>query len=143
MLMKISEAGLDLIKECEGRALKAYKCSAGVWTIGFGSTTGVTEGMEITEAEADERLRKDVETAERCVNASVKGAITQGQYDALCSFVFNLGCGALRKSTLLRELNDGNDLSAAAEFMKWVNAGGKRLPGLVARRQKEMALFLA
>lgn len=141
--MKISEHGLDLIKKHEGLRLKAYRCPAGVLTIGYGSTSGVTEGMEITEAQADERLRRDVETAERCVNASVRGAITQGQHDALVSFCFNLGCGALRKSTLLKHVNDGNDMSAAMELAKWVNAGGKRLPGLVARRQDEMELFLA
>ena len=141
--MKISEAGLDLIKKHEGCRLKAYKCPADVWTIGYGSTSGVTEGMEITQAEADERLRKDVAVAERCVNASVKGAITQGQFDSLCSFVFNLGCGAFGKSTLLRELNAGNDMSCAAEFMRWTRAGGKVLPGLVARRRDEMALFLS
>lgn len=141
--MKISEAGLDLIKKYEGCRLEAYKCPAGIWTIGYGHTAGVCEGMEITEAQADAYLRTDVMNAERCVNASVKGAITQGQHDALTSFVFNLGCANLRKSTLLRELNEGNDLSAASEFMKWVNAGGKRLPGLVARRQEEMRLFLA
>lgn len=141
--MKISESGLDLIKKHEGLRLKAYRCPAGVWTIGYGSTSGVTEGMEITEEQADERLRKDVETAERCVNASVRGAITQGQFDSLISWVFNLGCGNFRKSTLLRHVNDGNDMSAALEFGKWIHGGGKRLPGLVARRQDEMEMFLA
>lgn len=141
--MHISEEGLQLIKKHEGLRLKAYKCPAGVWTIGYGSTRGVTEGMEITEEEADERLRKDIEVAERCVNASVKVTLTQGQFDALCSFAFNLGCGALGKSTLLRLLNHGQDDLAAQEFAKWVNAGGKKLPGLVARRKDEAELFMS
>jgi lysozyme len=139
----ISEEGLQLIKKWEGLRLTSYKCSAGVWTIGYGSTRGVTEGMTITEEEADERLRRDVETAERCVNASVKVALTEQQFSACVSFVFNLGCGAFGKSTLLRKINEGDDVGAAAEFHKWVNAGGKKLAGLVARRKDEAELFMS
>lgn len=141
--MKISETGLDLIKKREGLRLKAYRCPADVWTIGYGSTSGVCEGMEITQEQADERLRKDVAVAERCVNASVKGAITQGQYDAITCWTFNLGCGNLRKSTLLQKVNSGDDLGAADEFLRWTKAGGKVLAGLVARRNDERALFLS
>lgn len=141
--MHISEEGLQLIKKHEGLRLTAYQCPAGVWTIGYGSTRGVTEGMTITEEEADERLRKDVETAERCIAASVRVSLTQAQHDALCSFIFNLGCGAFGKSTLLRKINEGDDVGASAEFGKWVNAAGKRLPGLVARRKDEADLFMA
>jgi lysozyme len=141
--MKVSDRGLDLIKRFEGCHLDAYVCPAGVLTIGYGHTANVNEGDSITEDEANYFLKKDLETAEKCVNACVKGNITQGQFDALCSFVFNLGCGSLRKSTLLRQLNEGNDMSAAGEFMRWVYAGGKKLPGLVKRRTAEMELFLS
>lgn len=141
--MHISEEGLELIRKHEGLRLKAYKCPAGVWTIGYGSTRGVTEGMEITQEQADERLRQDIAVAEKCIAASVKVTLTQEQHDALCSFIFNLGCGAFGKSTLLRKINQGDDVGAAAEFAKWVNAGGKRLAGLVARRKDEADLFMA
>lgn len=141
--MNVSEVGIALIKKYEGLSLAAYQDSVGVWTIGYGHTANVTPGDELEEHEADYYLRKDLEAAERCVNACVKGAITQGQFDALVSFVFNLGCAAFRKSTLLRHVNDGNDTSAASEFLKWVNAGGKKLAGLEKRRQAEQELFLA
>lgn len=141
--MKISDQGIALIKEFEGCELTAYVCPAGVLTIGVGHTgRDVHAGQTITEEEADELLRKDLETFERCVNNYV-GPVTQSQFDALVSFAFNLGCDALRNSTLLRKLNDGDDVGAADEFGKWVKAGGKVLPGLVRRREAEKALFLS
>lgn len=141
--MKTSDAGIALIKRFEGCHLDAYVCPAGVLTIGYGHTgSDVHEGDSIDEAHADYFLRKDLEAAEKCVNACVKGNITQGQFDSLVSFVFNLGCGRLRSSTLLRHVNDGNDMSAASEFTKWVYANGKRLPGLEKRRLAEMEMFL-
>jgi lysozyme len=142
--MRISDDGVALVKEFEGCELKAYRCPAGVLTVGYGSTgTHVHEGQEIDEITADAYLRKDLEVAEKCIAACVNVALTQGQFDALCSFVFNLGCGAFRKSTLLRKLNDGDDVGAADEFQRWSKAGGKELPGLVRRRKAEKELFLS
>src|SRR6478672_1366477 len=100
--MNVSEEGITLIKRFEGLSLSAYQDSVGVWTIGYGHTKNVNPGDELEEHEADFYLRQDLEGAEKCVNACVKGAITQGQFDALVSFAFNLGCGQLRKSTLLK-----------------------------------------
>jgi lysozyme len=140
-MMKISERGLDIIRKHEGLRLKAYKCPAGVWTIGYGSTRGVTDGMEITADEANMRLWRDVKDSEKCVNGAVTVPLTQGEFDALCSFVFNLGCGAFRRSTLLRLLNDSDYDRAADEFARWNKAGGRVLPGLVARREEEKKRF--
>ena len=140
--MKISDEGIGLIKRFEGCRLKAYQDSVGVWTIGFGSTRGVGAGDVITQEEADRRLLADLETVEKCINNSVAVELTQQQYDALCSFTFNLGCGALRGSTLLKKLNDGDDDGAAQEFARWNKAGGQVLAGLVSRRKAEHDLFI-
>lgn len=141
--MNISDAGLALIKEHEGLRLHAYQDSVGAWTIGVGHTLGVYEGQQITTMEADRLLRADLETAERCVNGMVHVEVSQNQFDALVSFAFNVGCGALRASTLLRLLNDGDDMAAAQQFEHWCHAGGKVLAGLVTRREAEKELFLA
>lgn len=140
--MKIGERGISLIKEFEGLRLTAYRDSVGVLTIGYGSTSGVSSGMVISEAEADARLRRDLETAEKCVNQCVAVPITQNQFDALVSFTFNLGCGNLRRSTLLLKLNAGDDIGAADEFLHWNRAGNEVLAGLVRRRKEERKLFL-
>lgn len=139
--MKISERGLQLIKHFEGLRLEAYRCPADVPTIGYGHTLGVKMGDRITQDQAEELLRKDLAIFERGVNKAVTALITQGQYDALVSFAYNLGLGALQGSTLLRKLNAGED--ASGEFGRWVHAGGKRLDGLVRRREAERALFLS
>ncbi len=141
--MKISDAGLQLIMESEGLRLKAYQDSVGVWTIGYGSTRGVMPDETITQADAEDRLRRDVQDAEDCVNKHVTVALTQGQYDALTSFIFNLGCGAFSGSTLLRDLNAGDYQGAADQLGRWVHAGTDILPGLVKRRANERELFLA
>jgi lysozyme len=139
--MKISEKGLALIKEFEGCKLKAYQDSVGIWTVGYGHTgPDVREGLEITQARAEELLREDLHDVERCLANSVSVTLTQNEYDALASFVFNLGCGRLRGSTLLRKLNAG-DVDCGPEFDKWCNAGGRQLPGLVRRRKAERELF--
>ena len=140
--MKISEEGIGLIKRFEGCKLKSYQDSVGVYTIGYGSTRGVGEGDVITQEEAERRLLADLETVEKCINNSVAVELTQQQYDALCSFTFNLGCGALRGSTLLKKLNDGDDDGAAQEFSRWNKAGGQILAGLVSRRKAEHDLFI-
>lgn len=140
-VMQISKAGLDLIKQFEGLYLKAYRCPAGVPTIGYGHTAGVAMGQTITEQHADEYLRRAVRMFERAVERVVKVPLTQGQFDALVSFAFNLGAGALQSSTLLRLLNSGDYAGAADQFGRWTKAGGRVLPGLVRRREAERRLF--
>ena len=139
--MKISASGLALIKHFEGCKLKAYKCPAGVWTIGYGSTgSHVKEGMVITQQEADNLLFSDVEKFERQVD-SLGISLKQYQFDALVSFAFNLGFGSLLKSTLLKKMNAGDFNAAALEFLKWNKAKGVVLSGLTKRREAEMRLF--
>lgn len=142
-MMQISKAGLDLIKQFEGLYLKAYRCPAGVPTIGYGHTAGVAMGQTITQQQADDYLRRDVRQFERAVARLVTVPLTQGQFDALVSFAFNIGDGALAQSTLLRLLNAGDYAGAAAQFDRWNKAGGRVLPGLVRRRAAERALFEA
>lgn len=141
--MNVSERGLALIREFEGCRLTAYRDAVGIWTIGVGHTgPDVEEGLVITEAEADTFLREDVKHAERCVNRLLGGTpTTQGQFDALVSFTFNLGCDALRRSTLLSVLLAGDDEMASREFVRWNKAGGKVLAGLTRRREAEAELF--
>lgn len=141
-MMMTSRKGLELIKRHEGLRLRAYKCPADVWTIGYGSTgPHVSPGMVITETQADILLRKDVARFEEGVSRLVKVKLTQGQFDALVSFSFNVGLGALGKSTLLRKLNAGRYADVPAELMKWTKAGGRELPGLVKRRRDEAGLW--
>jgi lysozyme len=138
---KISDAGLTFIEQSEGCKLEAYQDSVGVWTIGVGHTKGVTAGQRITQDEADALLEADLEACYPCIAEHVTVPLTQGQFDALCSFVFNLGCGALKGSTLLNLLNKGDYDGAAQQFGRWVNAGGQKLAGLVTRRAGEAAMF--
>lgn len=142
--MNISEAGLDLIKEFESCELDAYRCPAGIPTIGFGHTgSDVKMGMRIGQNEADALLLRDVAKFERCVNEAVTSDIDQQQYDSLVCFAFNVGCQAFKESTLLRLVNQRHWLAAADQFLRWTKAGGKELAGLVRRRQAERELFLA
>ena len=140
--MKVSNNGINLVKRFEGLELKAYRDSVGILTIGYGHTHAVKAGDIITGEQADAFLREDLQVAELTVNTNVNVKLTQGQFDALVSFVFNLGSGNFVKSTLIKKLNAGDYAGAADEFGKWVNAGGKRLPGLVKRRAAEREVFL-
>lgn len=140
--MRISEYGLNLIKHFEGLRLQAYQCSAGVWTVGYGHTADVRSGDVIDEAQAGILLLRDVAASEKTVRQHVKVPLSQGQFDALVSFVFNLGRGNFRTSALLRKLNAGDYAGAANELPRWVHAGGLRLPGLVRRREAERNLFM-
>ena len=144
--MKTSDDGVALIKLYEGCKLTAYRCPAGVWTIGYGHTTAageptVVEGMKITAVEATNILKRDLKKFEQGVDESVTVPLSQNQFDALVSFAFNVGLGALRKSTLLRKLNAGDYAAVPAELMKWTKAGGKELPGLVKRRRAEAGMW--
>jgi lysozyme len=137
----INKAGLDLIKQFEGLRLKAYKCPADVWTIGYGSTgSHVREGLVITEAQAEELLRSDLRRFEDFVAANCAPA-TDNQFSALVSFAFNVGEGALKDSTLRRMHLEGDYAGAAEQFKRWSKAGGRELPGLVRRRAAEAQLY--
>lgn len=140
--MKVSNNGINLVKRFEGLELKAYRDSVGILTIGYGHTHAVKVGDVITDEQADIFLREDLQVAELTVNTNVKVKLTQGQFDALVSFVFNLGSGNFVKSTLIKKLNAGDYAGATDEFGKWVNAGGKKLSGLVKRRAAEREVFL-
>ena len=139
--MNIGERGLALIREFEGVRLAAYLASVGVPTIGYGHTKGVQMGDTCSQEQADQWLKEDCADAEDCVNSAVSVPLTQCEFDALVSFVFNLGCGAFRKSTLLRKLLDSDYDGAAIEFRKWDKAGGQVLAGLTRRRAAEARLF--
>ncbi|CAI1182868.1 lysozyme [Serratia proteamaculans] len=146
--MQVSSKGISLIKRFEGCKLNAYQDSVGVWTIGYGWTQPVDgrkigPGMAIDQATAERLLKCGLVQYEQGVNQLVKVIITQGQFDALVSFAYNLGLRSLSTSTLLRKLNAGDKQGAADEFGKWVNAGGVRLNGLVKRREAERELFLS
>jgi len=141
--MHISNNGLDLIRRFEGLRLRAYLCPGGVWTIGYGHTgPDVKPGLRISSEEADALLRGDVARFGAGVSA-IAGACTQGQHDALVSFAFNLGLGALMSSTLLKKHRAADRGGAAAEFGRWTHARGRVLPGLVRRRAAEAALYLS
>ena len=132
-----SKPGLDAIKKHEGVRHVAYRDAVNVPTICYGSTRKVYMGKRATPAECEERLREDATYAGKGVAKGVKVKLTQGQYDALVSFVFNVGETQFYRSTLLRKINAGDCRGAGAEFDRWVYANGKRLKGLVSRRADE------
>lgn len=139
---------IALIKQFEGFRSKPYLCPAGIPTIGYGSTKypdgrAVTlKDAPITEAQAEEILTATLQGFAGSVSKLVKVQLTQGQYDALVDFAYNLGAGRLASSTLLVKVNAGDFSGAAIEFGKWVKGGGVTLPGLVARREAERQLFV-
>lgn len=141
----ISEEWLDKLKEFEGYRSKAYKCPAGVWTIGYGSTgPHAFEGAVIDKEGAERLLREDLKRFENCVNDFFKSVrLGQHQFDALVDFAFNCGTGALRRSTLAKKVlaNPDNIEGIAAEFRKWNKGGGKVLNGLVRRREAEIEWY--
>ena len=139
--MEISQEGLSLIKKFEGCELEAYKCAAGVWTIGYGSTNDVEEGMEISQERADMLLLEDVDVFEEAVNKLVEVPLEQNQFDALISWTFNLGPTNLKNSTLLKVLNNKDYDGVPAQIKRWNKAGGKVLQGLIRRREAEALLF--
>ena len=139
----INADGLALVKQWEGLRLESYICPAGVWTVGYGSTGDhVYPGLVVTETEAEVLLMQDLERFEDCVNEQIKVPLTSNQFSALVSFTFNVGCGAFHDSTLRRRLNEGQDVETVIrqELPRWVHGGGEILPGLVNRRNAEIAL---
>lgn len=140
---QIGAAGLALIKKWEGCKLTAYLCPAKVWTIGYGSTgPHVKPGMKITEKQAEDLLQDDLDRFEAAVAKGAPNA-SQNEFDAMVSLAFNIGTGAFGKSTLLRRFQAGNKSGAADAFLMWVNAGGKKMQGLINRRNEERKLFLS
>ena len=145
--MHVSPSGIDLICNFEGKRLMAYDDGVGVWTIGFGTTIypnsiKVKKGDVCTEAQAKAYMAHDLKKFELAVNNAVNVSLNQNQFDALVSLAYNIGTNAFKNSTLVKKLNAGDIRGAANQFDVWVNAGGKRMQGLVNRRAKEKALFL-
>ena len=142
--MNISKQGLDLIKRFEGLELDAYMPTPiDVPTIGYGHTKTAKMGMRITARGAEELLKQDLAWVEKGVNKHVNVPLTQPQYDALCSFVYNLGTTNFRRSTLLKRLNAGKYAEAANELPRWNKQGKRVLRGLTHRREAERALFVS
>jgi lysozyme len=135
---------LNLIKQFEGCQLRAYKCPAGVWTIGYGHTgTAAFEGNIISQQEATELLEQDVRKFKDEIGRLVKVTLNTNQYAAVLSFVYNLGSTNFAASTLLVRINDRKWLLAAMEFQKWSLVGGVRSKGLLRRRLAEAQLFVS
>jgi len=146
-LLAVSPFGVDLICSFEGKRLAAYDDGVGVWTIGFGTTVypngiKVKKGDTCTEAQAKTYMAHDLKKFEAAVNKAVTVQLNQNQFDALVSLAYNIGAGAFSQSTLVKKLNANDIRGAADQFDVWVNAGGKRMQGLVNRRSKEKQLFL-
>jgi lysozyme len=147
--MKASKKCKALIKHYEGVRSKPYKCPAGLYTVGVGHLIGDGKTLPwqwnrlFTNEEIDEILSQDLIKFERGVSRLCPGPLTQGQFDALVSFSFNVGLGNLQRSSIRMKTNRGEKESAAQEFMKWTKAAGKVLPGLVKRRKDETALYLS
>jgi lysozyme len=139
--MKTSQEGIDLIKGFEGHSAKAYRCPSGVLTIGYGTTEGVTSGQLVSKYQAEQLLIEHLSKDEDRLSALCL-PITQNQFDALMSFIYNLGITAFIMSGLRKAIERNADVTIIeAEFMKWVNGGGRVLPGLVKRRRAEYELF--
>ena len=141
--MITSKNGVDLIKRFEGLKLEAYLCPAKVWTIGYGTTENIKEGDIITESQAEQLLIKDLARFEIQLNRAMCGyMLTQNQFDALISFLYNVGIGNFKVSTLLRKILMGAENEKIGnEFKRWVYADGKKLDGLIRRRKAEQELF--
>lgn len=143
--MQISFNGIQFLKRWEGFKAEAYKDTGGVWTIGYGTIKWmgkpVEQGMKMTEKEAELALQADLAWAQTAVNQLVRYPLTQNMFDALVSFVYNVGESAFRRSTLLRLLNQGRVADAAKQFERWKFDNGKVVQGLLNRREAERALF--
>ena len=139
--METSSEGISLIQKFEGCELEAYQCSAGVWTIGYGHTKDVIKGMTITKEEAEQMLVDELHEYENYINEYVTVALSQNQFDALVSWVYNLGPANLKVSTMLKVLNKGQYEEVPAQMKRWNKASGKVLEGLIRRREAEACLF--
>ena len=146
--MKINRATVDLVKEFEGFSAKAYKCPAGIWTIGYGTTAnagvGITpkEGMTISKSDAEAYLQAGLEKFADQIEPSITAPVNENEFGAFVSLAYNIGPGAFRKSSALRHFNEGDKAKAASALLLWNKAGGKVLKGLTRRREAERKLFL-
>lgn len=144
----MNEAGMDIVKTFEGWSSSVYQCSAGRWTVGWGSTWDhrgnpiTSEQSDITEEYGTTLLRREVSHVEKAIRRLISAELTENMFSALCSFTYNVGTGNLQRSTLRMKLNRGQYEDAADEFPKWRRAGGRVLRGLVRRRKREKELFL-
>lgn len=139
----VTEDGLRLIRRFEGFSAVPYLCPAGYLTVGYGHVVKNPAAFRqpITEDEATEILVLDIQKAEEAVLRLITVPLSDGQFDALVSFTFNLGSGALQRSTLRRKVNREDHAEVPAEFLRWVWAGGRKLKGLIRRREAEAALY--
>ena len=139
--MNISQEGISLIKKFEGCELEAYKCAAGVWTIGYGHTKDVKENEVITKEEAESMLVHELQEYCNDVDIAVKVDLKQNEFDALVSWTYNLGPTNLNSSTMLRVLNEGKHDDVPTQIKRWNKAGGEVLKGLIRRRNAEALMF--
>jgi len=149
-ITKLSQKGLELIKSFEGLSLKPYVCAGGINTIGYGNTYYMNgkkvtlQDKPITKEQAEELLKHSLSTYEKAVDSFCRDDISQNQFDALVSFCYNVGTGALQKSTLIKKVNaNPKDVTISDEFMKWNKANGRVLVGLTRRRQAESKLYFS
>jgi lysozyme len=145
--MKTNEAGLDLIKHYEGRRLTSYLCPAQVWTVGYGAIRyfdgePVPPNVTITEQEADDLLRRDLIDTEDFVSRLIRVPLTENQFSATVSLVFNIGAGNFQRSQIRQRINRKNYDGAASIWWQWRRGGGRILPGLVKRRESERQLWM-
>ncbi|MBF0355955.1 MAG: lysozyme [Alphaproteobacteria bacterium] len=147
-MRRMTSEGLALIKRFEGFSARPYLCPAGWWTIGWGAIHNL-DGQPVTaatppvtEEEAETLLRRDVAVAERTVLRLITVPLSDGRFDALTSFAFNLGGGALQRSTLRRKVNREEHDDVPGEFLKWIWGGGRKLPGLIRRRKAEAKVYV-
>jgi len=146
--MKLSVKGLNLIKHFEGVRYRPYRCSAGLWTVGVGHLIGDGKSLPkawnrvFTEQEINAFFIRDIFRFERGVGVYIKVPLRQSEFDALCSFSFNLGLGTLQRSTLRQKINRGDKKGAAKEILRYCRAGGKIIKGLQRRREAEYQMFL-
>ena len=142
-MRQITQNGLDLIKRFEGFSRTVYCCPAGYYTIGYGHVVKSDENFTagIDEEQADALLRQDAVIAKRAILRLINVPLTDGQFDALVSFTYNLGGGALQRSTLRRKINRAEHTEVPEQFMRWVWAGGRKLKGLIRRREAESQLY--
>ncbi len=142
--MKVSKNAINLIKKYEGCRFEAYKCPAGIWTIGYGHTINVKKGDVINELQAETFLAIDLQKLEIFLNVFVviNCDLTQNEFDALISFIFNIGTDAFKNSTLYKKLLAHDKKGASDEFDKWIYAGKQKLAGLIKRRADEKLLFI-
>lgn len=141
-MVSINQAGIDLIKSFEQCRLTSYEDGAGIWTLGWGHTRGITANMTCTQAQADQWFLEDIQETQKILSGLVPSTITANQFSACVSLAYNIGTGHFASSTLLKKLR-GHDIAGAADqFLVWDKVAGAHSPGLQRRRQAERQLFI-